>query len=290
MNHREYINSRANDYKQYLLEDLERNVAYTKVVDSVFFPSNSNIQERLEWTEVRSFYEYTFKGEAFINRICTRNEIDNIPLVGISGNISRYTIFSYLACNTYEEAAKKFPLFYHLVQKDFYKIIDRLIFDRLIDYKREASDIHRYTKRISNHINLTLSTAREYMDIKGIIGYTLPFFSIDVKGKDRINLGTIDVRSLLFLPESSFLFFSMDSHDYTIDELSSTISGVKRKNDEPIIYHLEDEQKYMVTNSWKNIDRYNKYIQIIVELSFHYFKVFEKWLTLQSLTDSSAKE
>jgi hypothetical protein len=248
-------------------------------VDSVFFPSNSNIQERLEWTEVKSFYEYTFKGEAFINRICTRDEIDNISLLGISSNISRYTIFSYLTCNTYEDPTKKFPLFYHLVQKDFYKIIDKLIFDRLIDYKRETSDTHRYTKRISNHISLTLSTDREYMDINGIIGYTFPLLSIDVKRKDCIKFGTIDVRSLLFLPEGSFLFFYMDSHNFTKDELSDTIRRVARKNDEPIIYYLDDEQKYMVTNSWKNIDRYNKYIQIILELSLHYFRVFEKWLT-----------
>jgi hypothetical protein len=71
----------------------------------------------------------------------------------------------------------------------------------------------------------------------------------------------------------------MDSHNFTKDELSDTIRRVARKNDEPIIYYLDDEQKYMVTNSWKNIDRYNKYIQIILELSLHYFRVFEKWLT-----------
>ena len=115
--------------------------------------------------------------------------------------------------------------------------------------------------------------------MKGIIGYTFPSLSINVKGEGCTNLNTIDVRSLLFLPESSFMFFYFDSHNFNIDENSNTIVNVRGKNDEPVIYFLEDEQKYIVTNSWMNIDRYNRYIQIILELSFYYFKVFEKWLT-----------
>jgi len=282
MNYSEYINSKANDYKQYLLQDLKKNTVFAKIVDLLFFPLNSNIEEWLEWTEVRSFYQYKFKGDHFITRICNRKEIDNIPSLRISNNISTYTIFSFLKCDTYEEAMKKYPMFYYFVQKDFDKIIDKFIFDRLADYKPETRTV--YKKRVSENIDLTLNTYREHIQLRGISAYTFPSLAINIKGQENINLGTIDVRNLLFLPESSFIFFYMDSHNYTIDENSFIFQNITRKDDEPVIYHLEDEQKYMISNTRENIDRYNKYIEAVLELSIHYFSLFEKWL-IKTLED-----
>ena len=119
-----------------------------------------------------------------------------------------------------------------------------------------------------------------------MIGYTLPSLSIAIKDEGQIKFDTIDVRNLLFLPQSSFLFFYSDAHDYTVDPATLSIKNFKRKNDEPVVYYSKEEANYILTNSLKNIDRYNKYIQIILELSFHYFRVFEKWLT-QLLADNS---
>ncbi len=132
---------------------------------------------------------------------------------------------------------------------------------------------------ISDEVDLTLSTKREYIGITGLIGYTLPSLSISIKKESPISFGTIDTRSLLFMPGSSFLFFYSDCHSYTIDKNPPSIKSIKRKDDEPVIYYLEEEQKYVLTNSGRNIDRYNKYIQIVLELSLHYFWLFEKWLT-----------
>ena len=270
MNHEQYINSRAKDYKEYLLHDLRTNVEFANVVDLIFFPSHSNIREWLEWTKVKSFHEYEYRGDPYVNRICTRDEIDNIPPLRILNNISPHTIFSCLKYGTYEEAAKVFPTFYHFMKKDFDRKIDKLILDRLPDFKKESG--HIYKKTTLDDIDFTLNIEREHIELSGIIGYTLPALSIYIKGEECITFGTIDVRSLLFLPESSFMFFYVDSQDISIDP------NVARKNDEPVIYYLEDEQKYMVTNSWENLKRYNSYIQIILELSFHYFRAFEKWL------------
>lgn len=279
MNYKEYINSNASGYKQNLLDDLKTNKDFNNIVNSVFFPSGSNINTWLEETEVKSFYDYQFRGDPFFNRICTRDEIDCIPSLNtISGDVDRYSFFSCLKCDSYEEAIEKTPGFYHFTQKDFHKRIDKIILESLNEYKRETSNINAYTKRISEHIDLMICTDREYVELQGIVGYTFPSLSINIKNEGSIQFDTIDVRSLLFLPTHSFLFFYTDCHNYTIDELSGTIRDVTRKNDEPVIYYLEEEQKYMATNSWENIDRYNKYIQIVLELSFHYFSVFEKWL------------
>ena len=288
MNYRDYINSKANDYKQHLLNDLKTNIELANIVNSVFFPEKLNIQRWLEETEVKSFYEYDFKGDPFFKRICTKGEIDNIPsLDKISNILSKYTIFSFVKSDNYEEAVENTQGFYHLVQKDFYKTLDNIVFDRLKDYKRRGASSHFYIKRITSQVDLTLGTYREYMD-QDVIDYTLPSLSIEIRGEGSINFETIDVRSLLFLPERSFLFFYTDAHSFTVDEDAGTIKDFKRKNDEPVIYYLQEEQKYMVTNSWENIDRYNKYIQIILELSVHYFMVFEIWLT-QLVNESHIK-
>src|SRR5688500_4235626 len=175
MSYKEYINSKANDYKQFLLNDLKTNMELTNIVNSVFFPEKFNIQRWLEKMEVKSFYEYQFNGDPFFKRFCTREEIDNIPsLDKSSNNLPRYTFFSYLKSNSYEETIKKAQAFYHFAQKKFYNTLDKIIFDRLKEYKRGTGNSHFYTKRISNQVVLTLSTYRENMEVQGIIGYTFP--------------------------------------------------------------------------------------------------------------------
>ena len=113
MNYRDYINSKANDYKQHLLNDLKTNIELANIVNSVFFPEKLNIQRWLEETEVKSFYEYDFKGDPFFKRICTKGEIDNIPsLDKISNILSKYTIFSFVKSDNYEEAVENTQRFY----------------------------------------------------------------------------------------------------------------------------------------------------------------------------------
>ena len=120
---------------------------------------------------------------------------------------------------------------------------------------------------------------RENVNQRNIIQYSFPSLSINFKNEGNINFGTIDVRSLLFLPGNSFFFFYTDSHTYRIDN-NLMLRDLKRKNDEPVIYFLEKERKYLITNSWESISRYNKYIGIVLRLSLHYLNVFENWLLL----------
>ena len=93
MNYRDYINSKANDYKQHLLNDLKTNIELANIVNSVFFPEKLNIQRWLEETEVKSFYEYDFKGDPFFKRICTKGEIDNIPSLDKISNFAKIKFF-----------------------------------------------------------------------------------------------------------------------------------------------------------------------------------------------------
>ena len=274
-----YINSKASEYKEYLLNELRKNVAPANLVNLVFFPLSKSIEEWLKEMDVESFYEYGFKGNSFINRIGTREEVDEIPfLKNTYTSFDRYTFFSNFKANSYQEAQQKFPSAYHFVRKDFLKKLDKIILDKLKDYKTESENIHLHTKRVSKFVDLTINTDREYFELQGISGYTFPSLIINVRDEGCINFGSIDVRNLLFLPGNSFLFFYADSHNYSVDR-NLGLKDIKRKDDEPAIYFLEEEQKYLISNSLDAIDQYNKYIQIVLELSFHYFDVFEKWLT-----------
>ena len=160
MNYGEYINSKANDYKLIVLDDTKANTEYSSLVNSVFFPVILNIQKWLEETEVRSFYEYEYSGNFFVNRFCTRDEIDNIPFLSpTSSGLSKYTIFSNLKCRSLEEARHKTPTNYYCVQKDFYSTIDKIIFNRLKHFKRLTANIYSY--KVSNQIDLRLYTKKE---------------------------------------------------------------------------------------------------------------------------------
>ncbi len=105
---KEYISSKAGDYKQYVLDDLKTNIELANIVNSVFFPVEHNIEKWLQETEVRSFYDYQFNGDPFFARMCTRDEIDNIlTLKEESASFSRYAVFSHLKFDSYEEVVKK---------------------------------------------------------------------------------------------------------------------------------------------------------------------------------------
>src|SRR5687767_4803134 len=110
------------------------------IVNSVFFPVEHKIEKWLGETEVKSFYDYKFNGDPFFARMCTRDEIDNIPsLKEDSASFSWYTVFSYVKLDSHEEVIKKNPTYYHFVREDFFKIIDKIVFDNLKEYKRKNS-------------------------------------------------------------------------------------------------------------------------------------------------------
>ncbi len=278
MSYREYIISKAIDYKLHLLAELATDTRKEIIIDALFFPEGLGIVNWLTWTEVKSLSQYRYKGEYVINRLCNRDEIKLLPYHDVNfPEFDTYQVFNFLKCNNHENALSKFPLPYHLVKDDFAERIDELLFIRLTGFSQISRNI--YSKNISPGISLTLNTKRENVHLKSISSYKLPSLSIAIRGEESIDFGTIDVRNLMLLPESSFLFFYSDSHSYIIDESLSTIKNVKLKPDEPIIYYSEKDNEYTISNSLESIEVYNKYIQIVLDLSIQSMNSFEKWLS-----------
>lgn len=278
MDYIEHFDSKTCDYKQHLLEDLRVNPRFKNVVNSLFFPSTCDIETWVLETKVKSFRQHWYLGERFVNRFCTREELDNVSFLGgVFEEFERYSLFAYIKCDSYEEAKKRNPGYYHLIREGFYDRMDKIILSALHEYRKGPGSRRKYRKSVGEDIEIVIDTSREDMGFENIISYKPPSVSIQVGKQGSIDIGRFDARSFLFLPPHSYSFFYADSHEFFRRE-DFQIINVVSKRDEPIIYWLEEEKKYLLSNSWENIDRYNKYIKLILELSFHYFKVFEAWL------------
>lgn len=274
----EHLDAKASEYKEALIRDLESATTTTSIINSLFFPDNQmTIQTWLKESEMGSFGVCKYTGTLHQQRFCTREELERLTLpTEMEFSFDMYSIFSSLETDSWDLASEKASSFYHFVRDDYYKVLDRLIFERLQGYRQAGK--YLYEKKLSARTSLVLSTKREHMWGKGIIGYTFPFLSLKSEHKERIDLFPIDIRSLLSLQADSFFFFYTDCHTYTVGPQTMQVSDLKRKPDEPVIYKLENKNSFLVTNSPGSIASYNKYMRVILAMSMQYYRFLENWL------------
>ncbi len=262
-------------YLQMLLDDLDDNKKHTYLLNQIFFPKQCDIRQWVQNIEVIDFFHCQFKGKQFKQDFCNRTEIDSILWAQSKmKEIDKYTIFSKMEFNDYSEAKKNYPQAYYLLQPDYVSKLDEILFGQLSGYHRIKKNT--WEKKLSDSISIELSNKREHHAIFSIVDYRLPEISLKI-GNDYLRMWEMDIRQFIFLSESSFLFFYFDMNKILLDD-ANNIKSVTPYNDQPVIYHLEDEMKYVITNSWENIERYNKYLEIVFHLSAYYLGFFEKYL------------
>jgi hypothetical protein len=279
MNLKDYINSNVSEYKKNLLAELAYNSASVNVINLFFFSAELDIQTWVEGMPLKTFNVFRYKSDFFYLKYCEKADIDNVDNYKMQPNFfsSRHEIFTYKKFRPIEDATNDSRRFYHIVHENVHEIIDDLIFSKLSGYKKNGHSV--YTKKIGDDVEIILSTEREYVFAGDICDYRMPRIQINIKDNDSICMGKLDVRTLLFLPGDSFSYFYHDANNFSIDFQTRRVLDIKRKTDEPVIYFSENEHEYILSNKVESIDRYNKYIQHILDLSLHYFNFFEVWLT-----------
>lgn len=262
-------------YKKAIEQDIETNPKYAHLINSIFFSRGFDIQSWIKQTEVRSFSDFSFVGKRFPMGLCSRDTMDTIEYYPFSDEFSdRYYILKKDEYPSYESAAENYPRTYFFLDNNYISRLDEVFLKKLGDYVQESETCR--IKKLSASVDILIDNSRDISFIGNIFRYRLPRLKVRKDGRE-IQTGYADVRNFLFLPESSFLFFYFDCHNYLLDE-EFKIQDFKPKYDEPVIYHFDKENKYVITNRWENIDRYNKYIQIIISLSVHYLRIFENWI------------
>lgn len=262
-------------YVQMLQEELENNVRNTYLLNRIFFPEQYHIKEWIHNIDVKDFFHYQFNGKRLKRNFCNRTEIDSIHWKPAAiEKIDKYFIFSKMEFDDYTEVRKNYPQAYYLLQPDYLAKLDETLFRQLSGYNKIKENI--WQKKLSDSISIELNTEREYHAIFSIVDYKLPRIGLKI-GNDYLSIWEMDIRQFFFLNTNSFFFFYLDSNQIQIDDVYN-IKNIIPQNDQPVVYHKEGEKKYIITNSSENIERYNKYLEIIFHLSVYYLDIFEKYL------------
>lgn len=265
------------NYKQVLLSDFQKNKKFSELLNTLFFNGlYSTVEKWVNGINGNNFIDYEQKNHIRINfpTIETLRNIDYTP-VYYRENEDRYCFFTKKIYNTYEEAVKNYPGFYYCFDLSFFKKINTLLLENFEDYTKRKDC---YIKKLSNAVLVKLfPNVGIYKDYSSVQDYNFPKIIIEVNEEKIEPFLHSDLMDLLFLTGESFLFFSIQSNIIEVDEQTRQISKLIRKEDEPIIY--ENNGKYIVTNSIEKLECYNKYIYVILDLYYHYFRLFENWIS-----------
>ena len=264
-----------NTYKQFLLEDFERNRSFAKLASYITFIDKYPIED---WVNgIEGIFLISFKQKLTfsvqIPNLNTIGQIEYTPIHYIE-NSNKYIFFTRKEYNSYEEAKRNFPAGYYVFNASFFKKINELLFLNFKDY--EYND-EAYCKMITKSVSLKLIPKKDYTKFSDISEYEFPQIIIQRNNDEPYFFPLKDVREFLLLPSSSFLFFYLISNSFEIDKTTKMIIKVTRNIDQPVIYARKDNG-YTITNSYDRLFLYNKYIFIILELYCHYFRVLERWL------------
>jgi len=268
-----------NDYKQLLLKDFLENQKIAMVL-STFFIVDYSINKWIEGITGNSFIDYK-QTYPIKHKVPTIEEIKNTDYViqhfsQYADNL--YSFFSSKKCKTYEDALNNFPGFYYCFDLTFFKNINKALFDNLTDYTKKKDF---YIKKLNNSTSIKLYPIKDYKKYSGISEYRFPRIIIENAGEESIPipLSGLDLLNFLFINSPSFIFFYAESNIIEMDEKQNRIINVIRKYDEPVIYETDNE--FIITNSLEKLSCYNKYICIVLDLYYHYLRVFEKWVIQQ---------
>ncbi|MFD2919018.1 hypothetical protein ACFS6H_04790 [Terrimonas rubra] len=267
-----------NEYKKYIIGELQKDQETTTVINTLLFANGKSILDFLNCTHfepdtgvrLSDFEKLRSFGRPFGNR----EDLDSLPLLQ-TGPFPRYEFFKQKEFNTYQQAVEAFPPTYHWTKVDCWDVFDSLIIDRLGGYKKNKKKAFLYEKTLEGGVIIKLSTFTEMPKAhRELCFYKFPRIILNNGINDYDTNMRVDIFRLILTAQDSFLFFNKDLSDYSKEKSENLIA---QKTDEPVIY--EDENGgFLITNSWENIERYNKYIAIILDLTTHFYKLFEKWV------------
>ena len=259
-------------YKTMLLENFEKQKKYIDTFSSLFCPGfdYSDILNNIYPT---GFRHYEYKGNPIsIKPLINFKVLDDIDYTwNLEEDYHRFFLKKeYL---TYEEALDNFPLDYYFQDRNTIKKIDEFLISNLDGFNRKTKD--SYEKEIWKNTFLKFNCAPYKRRRLSLQIYHFPSLSIIVDGQEFEIFEKTDLTKLLLNGVSTFHFFYMQSVEIAYDQ-NGNLKAPWPKTDEPVIY--SSGEKFIVSNSYENLRRFNKYIFIITDLFDHYFRIFTDWL------------
>ena len=271
-----FIKKNINSYRDLLIKDLDENKEFARVVNKLYFPSfdMSQLKLRLENLEIDSFDNFSVTPNEKYCDLSDIGEIEYNP-TNINFDENPYMFFSYLEFNNYKDVEANFPTSYYVFSKDYFiKNVDILVLNGLNEYE---SDGQKFYKEVTKGVWLEVFFKRKQANFFSISDYYFPQIKIKFENTSYSFCEKTDLQMLLFLPTNSFYTFYSESILVFKDDLGRLI-GNKIKDSEPVVYHFKEEEKYVITNSYEKLSKYNKYILITSNLFIHYFQIFERWV------------
>lgn len=278
------------EYKIELLKDFKAHPSFRNLANSILYFNSLSIEEWVKGIKGKNFRIYE-----------TANRVNNTPVVYDIEDVKKeewkwhffepnidepYIFFEKREYESFDEVKKKNPGFYYVFNRNFFKKVDEVLMGAFRDFEMDEQNKTVYTKRLSkDHVLKLACNYEKYISSSGINEYVFPTVSLLFNGNEYHFFTVTDVREMFFLSGTSFLFFYIESNDLIFNEANQLV-GTTRKYNEPQVYHNAESNKYIVTNSYKKLPYYNKYIYLILELHIHYFRVFENWI-INSIIKSS---
>jgi hypothetical protein len=268
-------------YQQLLIQELKYSTELFELIRQLFFPnfSERELFDRYEKLDIFSFNHYKYIED---RKYCSFEDLDKInygfQYINPDYN-DRYKFFDKQDFSSIEEANGNYRGGFFFSKRKFEKIYDEFLLGHLTGFKRHGRS-SVYLKHLGDEITMVLNLKRDEGFFHGLSTYVFPDLSFRVAGKEYRVINRNDIKTLLFLPIPAFLFFYMNSNEQFYNE-NGQIIRVLQKTGEPLIYHDEQTGIFTISNSYKNLDRFNKYLYFIAELYIHYYNFFETWFAGQ---------
>lgn len=255
----------VNDYSTLLenkiKDDFIKNNEYPNILYLLLFNKMFNGKDIFE----EIYFNNNYQGRTFdyIDEINFKNE-------EVSFKEDLFMFFDSINFNSYNDL-NNYPGHYYICSKKFVKNIDKLLITNFKELGFTNSKQDVLVKKLSDNfkIEINCKVSRLRYGIENPADYLPPLISFEIHNM----VCGIDIFKKLYNTISfinsdelfNFFFFRFENEN-------------KLKFKEPVAYFDEAMDKYILQNSPENLERFNKFILIFIELYKHYFKILDEWI------------
>jgi len=266
-------------YLELLIQEFKYSTEIFELMQKLFFPKMSRDEIFHRYSNIELVNLNYFK-HIETSTYCSFEDLDSIDYkfrYVRPDYEDQYKFFDKQEFSSLEQANASYQGGYFFTKEKFKKIYDEFLLSCLVGFEKRKGKSSVYLKQLGDGITMVLDLKREDAAFIALPTYTFPDLRVRTAEKEHGVIDRTDLASFLLLPSPSFSFFYANSNEFFCNEDGQVIR-VSQKKGEPLIYHDERAGIFTISNSLKNLERFNKYIYMVTELFVHYYNFFEIWL------------
>lgn len=269
------INKNINAYKEMLIEDLQQNPVFEYATDE-FFLKGIGIKNWLYQSQTTNFLQFSHPFKPNNYEQFYLNDFNNYTELLDKLSLSEPELYCYFSYDTFSKksaAIENFPSTYYVTHKNLIERLDNRFIDCLTnDYINNATRM-RLQKEITKEVSLMINYNPNRIEHHSLLSYSFPHVSLCI---DEFQIKIIsDLSELQLRAGNTFTMFYINA---TKEISKNGTLNIEYENNEPIIYHDKKKRKYIITNSFDRLRRFNTYIEITIKMYIHYIYLLERWL------------